>query len=217
MKPIESPSRGTAAPWSQETETRPEMQELLALRRPLSQPEVKILRRLYGDVYDAHYDDVWKTLIKWRVRGKAHLEELTQETFARLWDTTVTSGPPDAILAKLRGLAMGVALNLGKRKKRSPETDRSPPSSSSEKPAMSGPRVDHAIDVKEVALKLFHVLSPVHQRVVSAVVLRDLTYEEAGLELGLAASTVGSLLKAALKRLRKLAPELLSPSQQAVR
>jgi hypothetical protein len=71
--------------------------------------------------------------------------------------------------------------------------------------------------VKEVVRMLFHALSPDHQRVIDAVVFRDLSQENAGRELGLAQKTVGDRVTAALAKLRELAPELLSPSQRALR
>ncbi len=129
--------RTHAPPWSPETETREEMKALLLLRRPLTSPEVALFRLLYEDsIYDAYVDDVERTLLKWGARGE-DVTDLTQETFMRAWYSVVSEGPPDCLLAKLRGLAMGVALNLGTREKRSPVTDRGPVSSSSEPAAES--------------------------------------------------------------------------------
>ena len=88
MKTPTSLERGTSACWSPETETREEMKALLLLRRPLTSPEVVLFRRLYSDIYDTYFDDVWSTLVKWGVRGEL-VSEMTQETFLRLWDTTV--------------------------------------------------------------------------------------------------------------------------------
>jgi RNA polymerase sigma factor (sigma-70 family) len=213
MRPPTPPASVARAPWSPETETREEMRALLLLRRPLTSPEVALLRVLYEDsIYDAYVDDIGKTLVKWGVRGD-HVTDLTQETFLRAWDSVVSEGPPDSLLAKFRGLAMGVALNLGTRQKRSPVTDRGLPASDAE-PAASAPHFEHELDFKVVARKLFHALSPAHQAVIDAVVFRDLTHEEAGVELGLPRSTVGDRFTAAIDRMRELAPDLLSPSQR---
>jgi hypothetical protein len=108
MNPSKSPEGGTGARWSPETETREEMKALLLLRRPLTPPEATLFRKLYPDIYDAYFDAVWSTLVKWGVGGELVIE-LVQETFLRLWDTTVAEGPPNVLLAKLRGLAMGLA------------------------------------------------------------------------------------------------------------
>jgi DNA-directed RNA polymerase specialized sigma24 family protein len=206
--------RTHAPAWSPETETREEMKALLLLRRPLKSPEIVLFRLLYEDsIYDAYVDEVERTLVKWGVRGE-HVTDLTQETFLRAWDSVVSEGPPDVLVAKLRGLAMGVALNLGTRGKRSPVTDRGPVSSGTEPPDASAGQLDEELDFKVVARKLFHALSREHQAVVDAVVFRDLTHEEAGLELGLPRSTVTTRFNAAIDRMRELAPELLSPSQR---
>jgi RNA polymerase sigma factor (sigma-70 family) len=214
MNPTKSPDEGTGARWSPETETREEMKALLLLRRPLTSPEVVLFRLLYEDsIYDAYVDEVESTLLKWGARGE-DVTDLTQETFLRAWDSVVSEGPPDVLLAKLRGLAMGVALNLGTRKKRSPVSDRGALSSSSEPAAESVGHLDHELDLKVVVRKLFHTISPEQQDVVDAIVFRDLSHDEAALELGLPKSTVTKRLKAALDRMRELAPDLLTPSQR---
>jgi RNA polymerase sigma factor (sigma-70 family) len=214
MKPTESPEEKSRAPWSPETETREEMKALLLLRRPLRSPEVTLFRVLYEDsIYDAFVGDVERTLLKWGVRGE-DVTDLTQETFMRGWHSIVSVGFPDVLLAKLRGLAMGVALNLGTREKRSPVTDRGPLSSGSEPPAESVGQIDHELDVLEAIQKLFHALSPKHQTVIDAVVFRDMTHAEAGVALGLPESTVRDRFNAAIARMRELAPDLLSPSQR---
>jgi DNA-directed RNA polymerase specialized sigma24 family protein len=215
MKPRKPSKQRERARWSPETETREEMKALLLVRRPLLPPEVELFRTLFGDIYDRYFDDVWRTLVKWGVRGEA-LTELTQETFKRLWESTVTEGAPDVLLAKLRGLAMGLAMNLGTRGERSPVTDRGPPSSDTEKPAVSGPRLDRIIDAKEVARTLFDALSIEHRGVVSAIILRDLTHEQAAVEMGLKKSTVTTRLAAAIERMRELSNTLLSPSERSV-
>ena len=214
MKPTKSPDEGTGARWSPETETREEMKALLLLRRPLTSPEVTLFRLLYEDsIYDAYLGDVERTLLKWGVRGE-DVTDLTQETFMRGWHAIVSEGFPDVLLAKLRGLAMGVALNLGTREKRSPVTDRDPLSSGHEPPAESAGHIDHELDVLEVVRKLFHALSPKHQDAIDAVVFRDMTFEEAGVDLGLPESTVRDRFHAAIDRMRELAPDLLTPSQR---
>jgi RNA polymerase sigma factor (sigma-70 family) len=202
MKPTTSSNEGTAARWSPETETREEMKALLLLRRPLGSQEVSLFRVLYEDsIYDAYCDDVERTLLKWGVRGE-DVTDLTQETFMRAWHSVVSEGLPDCLLAKLRGLAMGVALNLGTRKKRSPVTDRDPLSSGHEPAAESVGHLDHELDLKVVARKLFHAISPEQQAAVDAIVFRDLSHEEAALELGIPQSTVKKRLHAALDRMR---------------
>ncbi len=213
MKARKPPKRRASPRWSPETETRQEMKALLLLRRPLLPPEVELFRVLYDDIYDAYFDIVWSTLVKWHVRGEL-LTELTQETFKRLWETTVTEGAPKVLVAKLRGLAMGLAWNLGTREERNPVTDRGPPPSSAETPAASAPRIDGNIDVKVVARKLFHALSPEHQGVVSAIIFDDMTHEEAARALGLHKSTFTTRFGAALTRLQALSLEILSPSQR---
>ena len=58
---------------------------------------------------------------------------------------------------------------------------------------------------RQVARRLFNLLSPEHRAVVDAVMLRGLSHEAAALELGLARSTVTSRVEAAEKRLVALA------------
>jgi len=205
------PADTPAPPWSPETETREEIKALLLLRRPLTAPEVALFRIVYVDIFDAYFDDVWRTLARWGVTGEP-LRELAQETFLRLWDTTLAEGPPDVLLAKLRGLAMGLAWNVETREGRNPVTDRGAPSSGSQ--PGSNPQLDRRIDLKETARRLFHALAPKHQAVVDAIIFRDLTHEEAGLLLGLSTETVTKRWGVALGRLRELARELLSPSQR---
>jgi RNA polymerase sigma factor (sigma-70 family) len=191
------------------------MKALLGLRRPLTPPEMLLLRQLFEDgIYDTCFPEARRTLKKWGLHGDELLLDLTQETLMRLWDTCVAQGLPDSLVAKVRGLAMGLALNHGTREKRSPVTDRGLPSSGSDKLAASVRPIDRALDLKEVVRTLFHALKPKHRAVVDALVFRDLSYDEAAAALDLPKSTVTTRFKAAIDKLRELAPDLLSPSQR---
>jgi DNA-directed RNA polymerase specialized sigma24 family protein len=189
------------------------MLALLALRRPLTEPEMDVFDVLFPAVYAAYVDDVWRTLARWHVGGE-DLEDYSQETFLRFIESFVHERPPDVILAKLRGLAMGLAMNRNTREKRSPISETV--IQSSRRAPGSAPRLDLCIDLKEVARRLYGALSPEHQAVIKAVVFDDMTREEAGLALRLPKSTVISRVEAALEQLRKLAPTLLTESQRAL-
>jgi DNA-directed RNA polymerase specialized sigma24 family protein len=72
------------------------------------------------------------------------------------------------------------------------------------------------LDRKRRVRWLLRFLSPEHRAVVDALVLRELSHEEAAAELKLSMSTMTSRLAAAMKQLRKAARKL-PPSQQGCR
>jgi DNA-directed RNA polymerase specialized sigma24 family protein len=89
------------------------------------------------------------------------------------------------------------------------------PTSSKETPG-SFPKPEGQMFLRDEVRPLFHRLSPEHQAIVDAVVLRDLTVADAARELGLPRTTAQSRLTAALALLLEWAEELLSPSERHV-
>jgi DNA-directed RNA polymerase specialized sigma24 family protein len=191
------------------------MKALLALRRPLTPLEKELAKVLFEDVFAAHGRDVWNTLARWDVPLDLR-PDMTQETFERAFASAGAAGFPDSVLAKLRGLAKGLAWNYHDREQHSPITGAGAPSSSSEKPAGSVPSPDLVLDLDEVARKLFHLLSPDHQAVVDAIFFKNLTREEASLALGISEANVKKRLEAAIRRLRVLALTELSESERGL-
>jgi DNA-directed RNA polymerase specialized sigma24 family protein len=87
------------------------------------------------------------------------------------------------------------------------------PSSGSEKPR-SAPEAERALDLVTLARRLIHALSQEHRDVVQAIVLRELSHDEAAAELGLSRTTVTSRLMAAQRRLVAMAGLFLPASQR---
>jgi len=216
MSPLEPPDeRETRAPaWSPETETREDVIALLRRRSALLPSEVLLFRALYSDLYDAFVETL-RCVVRGRGAAGAVEMELVHDALTRFWDETVLSGFPDSLQAKLLSLASGLARNHVRREGRNPAT-QALPTSSKEAPG-SFPRPDRALeleDLKEVARALFDRLSPEHQAVIEAVVLRDRTVTDAARELGLPRTTASSRLTAALALLGEWMDELVSASER---
>jgi DNA-directed RNA polymerase specialized sigma24 family protein len=206
----------THAPaWSPETETREEVKALLCRRSALTQDEVLILRRdLFPDIYDT-YVETLRCVVRSRGAKGAVEMELVHDAFTDLWDEVVGEGLPESIQAKLLSLATGLARNHVRREGRNPATQAYPTSSKETPGSFQGPY--RMLDLKEVARLLFDRLSPEHQEVVDAVILRGLTIKVAALELGLHRRTASSRLTTALTEMNEWAEALLSPSERHVR
>ncbi len=212
MSPHEPPDeREARAPWSPETETREEVKALLRRRSALVPGEVLLFRALYSDIYDTYVETLCCVVRSRGARGAVEME-LVHDALAKFWDETVAAGFPESIQARLLSLASGNARNHVRREGRNPAT-QALPTSSKEAPG-SFPKLDGAINLKEMVPPLFDRLSPEHKAIVGAVVLGNLTVAAAALELGLHRTTASSRLTAALTLLAEWIEELLSPSER---
>ena len=188
--------------------------ELVLRRTALSASEAELFREGFRDIFAAHYDQVWR-VIRRRGARDAELSDLVQDVFAAFYRQVLEQGFPDSISAKLQGLAAGRAMNQVRDDKRAPVT-LGLPSSRSEKPR-SAPAPESALDVVTVTRRLLPALSPEHRDVVKAILLRELSHDEAAAELGLPRPTVTARLIAAKRRLAALAKELVPASQRVPR
>jgi DNA-directed RNA polymerase specialized sigma24 family protein len=196
--------------WSPETETRADVVALLRRRSTLEPHEVLIFRReLFPDIYDTYLETL-RCMVKSRGATGAVEMELVHDTLTAFWDETVAGGFPESIQAKLLSLAVGYARNYVRREGRNPAT-QALPTSSKEAPG-SAPKLD--FDLKQLARALFERLSPQHQAMIDAVVLRDVTVAGAARELGLPWATAKSRLTAALALLTEWIDEILSASER---
>jgi DNA-directed RNA polymerase specialized sigma24 family protein len=209
--PEPADDRRTGVPWSPETETRDEVKALLLRRSALLPEEVLLFRALYPDIYDT-YVETLSCVVRARGAKGAVEMELVHDALATFWDQTIESGFPDSLQGRLLSLASGLARNHVRRERRNP-ANQALPTSSKEAPG-SFPKVDRALDLKAVCSVLFDRLSPEHQAVIAAVVLRDLTVKSAARELGLHRTTASSRLTAALALLGTWMEEMLSPSER---
>src|SRR5262249_51723862 len=152
------------------TETRPDVVALLRRREKLEPHEFLTFRyKLFPHIYDT-YVDTLRCAVKSRgARGAVEME-LVHDTLTTFWDETVAGGFPESIQAKLLSLAIGYARNHVRRVGRDPAT-QALPTSSKEAPG-SVSKVE--FDLKQIARTLFERLSPEHQAMIDAVVLRDL-------------------------------------------
>jgi DNA-directed RNA polymerase specialized sigma24 family protein len=203
--------RPPAPPWSPKTETREDYKALLLRRSALQPDEVLLFRALLSDIYDTFVETLSCVVRSRGARGAVEME-LVHDAFATFLEETLASGFPESIQAKLLSLASGLARNHVRGEGRNPAT-QALPTSSKETPG-SFPRVDRAIDLKEVCATLFERLSPEHKAVISAVVFRDLTVKSAALELELARTTASSRLTAALTLLNGWMDEMLTESEK---
>jgi RNA polymerase sigma factor (sigma-70 family) len=185
--------------------------ELVLRRTALSASEAELFREVFRDIFAAHYDQVWR-VVRRRGARDAELSDLVQDVFAAFYSQVIELGFPDSISAKLQGLAAGRAMNNVRDAKRAPVT-LGLPSSRSEKPR-SAPEPARALDLVMMTQRLLPALSPEHQAVVKAIILRELSHDEAAAELGLSRPTVTARLIAAKRRLAVLAEELFPASQR---
>jgi RNA polymerase sigma factor (sigma-70 family) len=185
--------------------------ELVLRRTALSASEAELFREVFREIFAAHYDQVWR-VVRRRGARDAELSDLVQDVFAAFYRQVIELGFPDSISAKLQGLAAGRAMNNVRDAKRAPVT-LGLPSSRSEKPR-SAPEPERALDLVTMIQRLLPALSPEHRAVVKAIILRELSHDEAAAELGLSRPTVTARLIAAKRRLAVLAEELLPASQR---
>jgi len=193
-----------------EAERRERLAELVLRRTALSASEAELFREVFPEVFAAHYDRVWSVLRRTGARD-AERDDLVQEVFLAFFSQVLEQGFPDSIPARLLGLAAGRALNQVRGAKRDPVT-LGPPSSGSEQPR-SALSAERALDLVTLARRLLPALSEEHRDVVPAIILRELSHDEAAAELGLSRTTVTSRLMAAKRQLVAMA-ELFLPTSQ---
>ncbi len=194
-----------------EAERRERLAELVLRRTQLSTSEAKLFREVFPEIFGAHYDAVWSALRKRGAREPA-LDDLVQDVFFAFFSQVLEQGFPDSILAKLKSLAAGKALNQARGANRDP-VSLGVPSSSSEKPR-SALEAERTLDLMELARRLLPALSPEHRDVVQAIILRELSHEEAAAELNLSRTTVTSRLLVAKRQLFAMAELFLPRSQR---
>jgi len=195
-----------------EAERQERLAELVLRRTKLSADEAVLLREVFPAILDAHHDGVWSRLRRRGLEGE-EAEDLLQEVFLALYRRSLEHGFPDSIGGMLRVLAEGLLLNHVRARKREP-VSVALPSSGSEKPA-SGPDVEHAMDLREMARRVLPELSPEHHAVVEVVILNGLSHHDAAAVLGLPEGTVKSRVMAAKRALAELAGRFLPPSQRS--
>jgi DNA-directed RNA polymerase specialized sigma24 family protein len=200
-----------APAWSPETETREDVKALLRRRSALTRDEILLFRNIYPDVYDTYFPTLACVVRGCGARGEV-VTELVHDALTKLWDETVLGGFPDNLQAKLLSNANGLARNHVRREGRNPAT-MALPTSSKETPG-SYPKPDRDLALKELASLLFDRLSPKHQAIVDAVILRDLTVADAARQLKIGRTTASSRLIAAMDLLNTWMDELLSPSER---
>src|SRR5262249_54685173 len=84
---------GERAPLQEEEEEQPRdpVARLLGRRSALSEIEVKLLRRVYGELMRSHMRDVWKLLRK-RGLALADAKDIAQEVYVTLFSDLVATG-----------------------------------------------------------------------------------------------------------------------------
>ena len=185
--------------------------DLVLRRTKLSASEAKLFREVFPEIFAAHYDAVWSALRKRGARDPA-LDDLVQDVFFAFFSHVLEEGFPDSLTAKLKSLAAGKALNQARGANRDP-VSLGVPSSSSEKPR-SAPERERTLDLLELARRLLPALSPEHRDVVQAIIVRELSHEEAAAELNLSRTTVTSRLLVAKRQLFAMAELFLPKSQR---
>jgi RNA polymerase sigma factor (sigma-70 family) len=185
--------------------------ELVLRRTKLSASEARLFREVFPEIFAAHYDAVWQALRKRGARDPA-LDDLVQDVFFAFFSQVLEEGFPDNLPAKLKSLAAGKALNQARGANRDP-VSLGVPSSGSEKPR-SAPERERMLDLLELARRLLPALSPEHRDVVQAIILRELSHEEAAAELNLNRTAVTARLLAAKRQLFTMAELFLPQSQR---
>ena len=185
--------------------------ELVLRRSKLSESEAGLFREVFPEIFVAHYEAVWHALRKGGARDAA-LKDLVQDVFFAFFNQVVEGGFPDNLAAKLKSLAAGKALNQARGVNRDP-VSLGVPSSSSEMPQRA-PEAERTLDLLELARRLLPALSPEHRAVVQAVLLHDLSHDEAAAELNLSRTTVTMRLLAAKRQLLTMAVLFLPQSQR---
>ena len=192
-------------------ERRDELAALVLRRTALTEREIRLFRSAFPAIVRAYHDRVWRELRRRGAPAPA-LEDLLQDVFFTFFNQVVEQGFPDSIPEKLQSLAAGKASNERRGEQRDP-VSLGLPSSRSETPK-SAPEAERVIDLLKLAPRLLLALSDEHREVVDAVLLRELSHEEAAVELGLARSTVTSRLLAARQKLLEMAKLFLPESQR---
>ena len=196
---------------TEEVERRERLNDLVLRRTKLSASEATLFREGFPEIFAAHHDAVWSALWKRGARDP-ELDDLVQDVFFAFFSQVLEEGFPDSTLAKLKGLAAGKALNQARGAHRDP-VSLGVPSSGSEKPR-SASEVERRLDLLELARRLLPALSPEHRDVVQAVILRELSHEEAAAELNLSRTAVTSRLLVAKRQLFAMAELFLPQSQR---
>lgn len=193
---------------------REKIAALVLRRSALSDDERALFRELSAELLDLHYDRIWGTLVN-RGVPDAEREDLLHDVFITFILQVHEQGFPEHIGAKLCSIASDKARNKRRRERQSP-VQLGPPSSTSEKPR-STPEMERVMDRVEIRRRLVSALSPEHKKVIAAVILDEMTHEEAALELGISRSTLTTRLKAAREKLAAIAGRFLPRSQRKPR
>ena len=183
---------------------------LLTCRSKLNAEDAALLRDVFPDIFDAHYDHVWNRLRK-RGLDSQDAEDLLQEAFLTLHSHILDHGFPDSIRRMLLKITKGKLLNHVRAGRRTP-LSLGLPSSRSEKPRSAD--LDRVLDLRELALRILPQLSPQHLDVIDKVVMNGLSYGEAADVLGISENTLKTRLLAAKRALLALAEPFLPPSQR---
>jgi RNA polymerase sigma-70 factor (ECF subfamily) len=197
-----------------ESERLEKVAQLVQRRSKLTPEEAALLRYIFPDIVNAHYDLVWNYLRK-RGLDNHDAEDLQQEAFMALHIYILEHGFVDNIPGMLILMANGKFRNLVTTKNRSPISYRLV-SSSKERPQSSGLSIDRILDHRELAQLIFPKLTQEHQDVIEKVILNELSYSEAAEVLGIPDGTLRSRLMAAKRALFTLAEQTLTPSQRAL-
>ncbi|APR80853.1 RNA polymerase sigma-70 factor, ECF subfamily protein [Minicystis rosea] len=201
---------GTGAPSTDAT-----MAEKLAFieqsRAALDERGIAVLRDVFPTLMRAHYDKVWKRILKWGVAA-AEAEDLLQDAFLALFHHLARQGAEPDVRTILRGITKGKLLHH-KRDRRSMSDVVGLPSSGSSLPE-TPPDVERAVDLRALAKRLLPELSEAQRAVVERVILGGQTHVEAAAALGLPEGTVKTHLLAAKRVLFMHAVPWLPPSQR---
>jgi len=192
---------------------RREALAVLVLRRTkLTTSEARLfLDVLFPEIFRAHYDQVWAQFGRRQLLG-GEIDDLLQETFLTFLTQVIERGLPDSVRRTLHAIAHGKMLNHVRAVKRSP-LSLGAPSSRSEEPR-SGPDLDRAMDLWNLAQRVLPQLSPTHYQAIDLVVLSGLSLTEAAAAAGIEVGTMKSRLMAAKQKLVELVEPLLPSSQR---
>jgi RNA polymerase sigma-70 factor (ECF subfamily) len=195
-----------------EAERHDRLTQLVLRRSKLSADEAALLRDVFDDIVAAHHDQVWNLLRRRGLDGP-EADDLLQEVFLALHNNILEHGFSTNIPKWLHTVTERKAIDHVRAQNRAPFSIGLP-SSGSEKPRSSQLDAERALHFQEIARRIFSQLSPEHQEVIDAVVLRGLTHTDAAAMLGIPEGTVKSRLIAAKRALLALAEPLLPPSQR---